>query len=189
MKNVILLHGQPDKEEYYDPSEPSASNAHWFPWLQKQLLVSGKQAQTPEVPECYELNWNVWKKEVERFELNQDTVLVGHSTGGGFWIRYLSEHPQIKVGKLILVAPWNDPFNEFGTDFFKYEIDADLAQRTGSIVILASKDDDKSIIATVEQLQNTINNVEVIWYEDKGHFTERSLGSKEFPELLKEILR
>jgi uncharacterized protein len=39
MKNAIILHGNPSKEEYYDPKMPSMSNAHWIPWLQAQLLT------------------------------------------------------------------------------------------------------------------------------------------------------
>jgi hypothetical protein len=33
MKNAIILHGGPDKQEYYDPETPSQSNMHWLPWL------------------------------------------------------------------------------------------------------------------------------------------------------------
>lgn len=38
MKNAIILHGGPDKEEYYDPKARSMSNSHWIPWLQAQQL-------------------------------------------------------------------------------------------------------------------------------------------------------
>lgn len=31
---AIILHGMPDKEEYYDPANPSQSNRHRIPWLQ-----------------------------------------------------------------------------------------------------------------------------------------------------------
>ena len=37
-RNAVILHGQPSREEYYDPNAPSMSNAHWLPWLQAQLL-------------------------------------------------------------------------------------------------------------------------------------------------------
>lgn len=38
MRNAILLHGLPSKEEYYNPDRPSSSNSHWFPWLQNYLV-------------------------------------------------------------------------------------------------------------------------------------------------------
>jgi predicted alpha/beta hydrolase family esterase len=188
MPTAILLHGQPDAEEYYDSTVPSASNAHWFPWLQKQLLVKGIHAQTPEVPNCYELNYGVWLKEVERFEIDPETILVGHSTGAGFWIRYLSERQDLKVGKVVLVAPWIDPFDEFRTGFFKFDYDSELVARTGGITIFVSEDDEESVLKSVELLQENIKDVKIIRFLDKGHFTENSLGKKEFPELLEEIL-
>lgn len=183
MKSAILLHGQPDKSEYFDKDVPSASNAHWFPWVQKQLLVEGIHAQTPEVPSCYELNYGVWLKEVERFDIYKDTILVGHSTGGGFWLRYLSERPDLRVGKVVLVAPWLDPFSEFDTDFFKYEYDSELVARTGGITIMVSEDDEDSVLESARILEQKIQGIKVIRFKDKGHFTKTSLGKKEFPEL------
>jgi hypothetical protein len=77
MKNAIILHGGPSKEEYYDPGSPSMSNAHWIPWLQGQLLKHEIAANTPEVPHAFDRNWEVWKKEVERFEItSQKSSLV-----------------------------------------------------------------------------------------------------------------
>src|ERR1035437_2663493 len=127
MKNAILLHGRPGKEEYYDSNIPSASNAHWFPWLQKQLLVHDVKADTPEVPFAYEPKWELWTKEVERFEIGPETLLVGHSTGAGFWVRYLSEHKDLKVGKVILVAPYLDMEKEEEPEFFDFELDRNMS--------------------------------------------------------------
>ena len=105
MKNAIILHGQPGKEEYYNPERPSMSNAHWIAWIQAQLLKNDIAAATPEVPFAFKPEWELWKQEVERFDINPDTILIGHSRGGEFWLRYLSENKDIRVGKVILVAP------------------------------------------------------------------------------------
>lgn len=109
MKNAIILHGKPDKEEYYSETAPSPSNAHWLPWLQKQLIIRDIKADTPEVPYPYELDYATWAREFERFDVTPETVLVGHSCGGGFIVRWLCEHADVHVGKVVLVAPWTDP--------------------------------------------------------------------------------
>jgi hypothetical protein len=44
------------------------------------------------------------------------------------------------------------------------------------------------VLKSVELLQENIKDVKIIRFLDKGHFTENSLGKKEFPELLEEIL-
>ena len=118
MRNAIILHGGPSKQEYYDPKAPSMSNAHWIPWLQGQLLKADVTTSTPEVPRSFDRNWKIWNTEVERFDINRETILIGHSTGAGFFIKYLSIHPEIMVAKVILVAPWLDPFQEHTKNFF-----------------------------------------------------------------------
>ena len=146
MKNAIILHGGPSKEEYYDPKAPSMSNAHWLPWLQGQLLKHDITAATPEVPHSFDRDWLVWLEEVERYNIGPKTILVGHSTGAGFWIKYLSINPNLKVDKVVLVAPWLDPDHEHTQNFFNdFEIDPNLVNRTSGVTIFNSDNDQGSV--------------------------------------------
>ncbi len=178
----------PHKEEYFDPKEPSLSNMHWFPWLQKQLIINGIIAQTPEIPNSYNPNYEIWKKEFERFDINSDTILVGHSCGGGFLVRWLSENKEINVGKVILVAPWIDPFRDDTTDFFDFKIDPDLVKRTKGITVFESDDDYESIQESIKILKEKIQGLKNKEFHQYGHFTYKSMGVLEFPELLEELI-
>lgn len=190
MKNAIILHGGPSKKEYYDPKMPSMSNAHWFPWLQAQLLKNEIAAATPEVPRSFDRVWNVWIKEVERYEITPETILVGHSTGAGFFIKYLSIHPEIKVGKVVLVAPWLDPDREHTVNFFDdFEIDPEFPRRCQSASVFYSTDDQKSVLKTVDILKDKVNGLHFRQFENKGHFTIEDMHATEFPELLAEALK
>ncbi len=189
MKNAIILHGRPSKEEYYNPDRPSPSNCHWLPWLQAKLLKKDIAAATPEVPFAFEPLWERWVKEVERFDINQDTILVGHSCGGGFWLRYLSEHKNLKVGKVVLVAPWIDVEQEDPNHFFEFKIDKDLVNRTGGVTIFHSDDDHKIVQTSVKKLQNELKNFKLQSFHDYGHFTYGSMKTVEFPELLEGCLK
>lgn len=189
MKNAILLHGRPGKAEYYDSTIPSASNAHWFPWLQKQLLINEIAAATPEVPYAFEPKWDLWVKEVERFEIGPETTLVGHSTGSGFWIRYLSEHPDLKVGKVVLVAPYLDVEKESIPDFFDFEIDRNMAARTKGLTIFHSDNDKPEMQSTVKLLKERLKNFKYVEFHNYGHFTLTDMRTRKFPELLKECLK
>lgn len=188
MKNAILLHGLPGKKEYYNPDWPSASNSHWFPWLQKELLMREIKADTPEVFRVYELLWDSWVNEVERFAIGPDTTLVGHSAGGGFWVRYLSEHPEIKVDKLILVAPWMDPDHEYNTGFYDFDVDANLVDRVNEFIIFSSDNDGKEMKDTIETLVERFPCANVREFHEYGHFTQRTLKDNKFPELLEVIV-
>lgn len=189
MKNAIILHGGPSKEEYYDLGLPCESNAHWLPWLQAQLVKRDVAAATPEVPRSYDRNWEVWQREVERFDIGPETLLVGHSTGAGFWVKYLSINPDLRVNKVVLVAPWTDPEQIHTKNFFDdFEIDPNMVQRTAGITIFDSDDDDADVRQTATILRSTVKDIGYREFHNYGHFLVGDMGTTEFPELLREIL-
>ena len=189
MRNAIILHGRPDpgQEEYYNPAFPSASNSHWLPWLQKQLLIQDIAAHTPEIQNSWKPDYETWCKEFERYDIGAGTLLVGHSCGGGFLVRWLSEHPEITVGKVVLVAPWLDPHHTAGA-FFDFVIDPHLARRTAGIVIFNSDDDGQDIHTSVQTIQSTIEDVLYREFHNYGHFCFGDMKTTEFPELRDELL-
>jgi predicted alpha/beta hydrolase family esterase len=192
MKNAILIHGWADKHEFYDPKYPTASNSHWFPWITKQLMINDIHTVSLEMPNGFYPKYGVWSKELGRFDIGSETVLVGHSCGGGFLVRWLSENPNQKVGKVVLVAPWigirfnDEPFDE---TFFDFEPVSSIAKQTEGIFIFNSIDDMPEVLESVKLLRNKVDNAQYREFKDKGHFTLSSLGTEEFPELLEEILR
>lgn len=187
MKNAIIIHGICDKAEYFSDEYPSLSNSHWLPWLQKQLLIRGILAQTPEMPEPYQPEYDQWKTQFKEYEVNDETILIGHSCGGGFLLRWLSEN-KIKVNKLILVAPWLDPERKETTSFFDFTIDKDIINRIEQIHLLVSKNDDKDILESVEIIRKNIFNLLYQEFSDFGHFTLGHMKTNKFPELLATVL-
>lgn len=187
MKTAVIIHGYNDKSEYLDTSRPAASNDHWLPWIQRQLLLKGILAQTPEMPGFYEPNYQAWKEMLERFDLDEETILVGHSCGGGFLIRWLSEN-NIKVGKVVLVAPWLDPDGELKSDFFTFEMDKNLVSKTSGLTIMYSTDDHLDILRSIEILKSEVKDIEFQEFKGKGHFVLGSMKTQEFPELLANLL-
>jgi len=190
MRNAILIHGWATKDEFYNPKYPTSSNSHWFPWLSKQLIIRDIHTVAVEMPQSYLPNYEVWKKELERFDINEDTILVGHSCGGGFLVRYLSENNHMRVNKVVLVAPWMgiNPDQPFDSSFFDFEIDRSLVNRTTGLVVFNSTNDVESVHKSVDIIRNNIDGIKYIELENKGHFTLKGLGGEEFPELLQEIL-
>lgn len=189
MKNAIIIHGKPDKEEYYSDKYPSSSNFQWIPWLQKQLIMRDIEAVTPEMFHAYNPDYKIWKREFERFNVTPETILVGHSCGGGFLIRWLSENKEVKAGKVILVAPWLDPDRELDTGFFDFDIDTDLAARTKELIVFISDDDFDSIQKSVEKIKSEMKDIKLREFHGYGHFIVQHMKKEEFPELLEECLK
>lgn len=188
MKTAILIHGTCDEEEYFSDLYPSLSNSHWLPWLQKQLLIKGIFTQTPEMVDAYKPEYKKWKKEFERFDVNEESILVGHSCGGGFLLRWLTENKR-QIDKLILVAPWLDPDRVKTTDFFEFEIDTELKNRIKEIHLFVSEDDDEDIHKSVDLILKVLPNIEIHKFKDKGHFTFGQMKTDKFPVLLETIIK
>lgn len=183
MKTAIILHGKPDKEEYYDVNRAASSNCHWLPWIQKQLLLKDIVAQTPEMPIPYNPEYSAWKEMFEHFPINEETILIGHSCGAGFIVRYLSEE-DVQVGKVVLVAPWVDPEKSLETGMFEFSIDENIVSKTQGITIFSSTNDMDTVQKSVELIKSKVHDMKVVEFENAGHFCYDDMGTGAFPELL-----
>lgn len=181
MRTAIILHGTCDQNEFYDPAFPSLSNSHWLPWLQKQLLINGYVTQTPEMPNAFAPDYGVWKSEFERCEINAESILVGHSCGGGFLLRWLSENP-VAVRRVALVAPWLDPDAAKCPEFFDFSIDGSITKRC-DLHVLNSDNDDADIHESVRRICVALPDATRHDFKSHGHFCFGDLGTVEFPAL------
>ncbi len=192
MKRAILVPGRPDKEQFYDPAWPTNNNNYWFPWVLKQLQINDVWAVAIDPPTPWQPRYDVWKREFERFDITPETILIGHSCGGGFLVRWLSENQDIKVGRVILVAPWLNPENNpvsDTADFFDFKIDVDLLSRTNGATVFNSDNDYATIQESVRRIVDSLPGIRLVTFHNKGHFRSSDLGTVAFPELLEEALR
>ena len=186
MKHLVILHGCCSKEEFFDETVPSLSNSHWLPWIQKKLITIGIPAQTPEMPQAYDPEYENWKRVFNRFTVDDESLLVGHSCGAGFLLRWLGETKK-HLGKLILVAPWLD-LNRKRGGFLDFEIDPSIESGVNELHILFSSDDKVAgVKESVEILRRAFAEAKVHDLGDKGHFTSQEMKTPAFPELLKLI--
>lgn len=190
MRKAVLIHGWSTKKSFYDSTQPTASNSHWFPWVSKQMMVRDIHSIAPEMPRSFYPEYEAWKKELERFEIDEQTILIGHSCGGGFLVRWLSENPSVKVGKVVLVAPWMGirPDQDFDSSFFDFTINPEIASQTRGMTIYNSDDDVAEIQESVELLRQKLHNIRYREFSGYGHFTIMSMGTEEFPELVEEVV-
>ncbi len=187
MKNALIIHGYYSLQQF-DEADNTPSNSHWIPWLSRQLMIKDIFTRAIEMPKANLPLYEAWQKEFERYDITADTVLVGHSCGAGFLVRWLGENSHAKCQKLVLVAPslglsWSD------RTFFDFEIDGEIQNRVGKILIFVADDDKQYIHDAVKIYSFKLPKSEIISLKTGGHFTFQDMAKKEFPELLEEILR
>lgn len=187
MKNVIIVHGKPSKENYYDRDGYVSSNFGLIPWLQNQLLTRDIMPNVPEMPHAYAPEYQSWKREFERFDITPDTILVGHSMGGGFLLRWLSENPNSTVNCTILVAPSLDPLRSNETGFCEFDIDPTITDRT-RLVVMTSDNDSEKAEQSRQMIVDAVPAADIRMFPGYGHFIPDHLGKDTLEELVDIIL-
>lgn len=183
MKKAVVLHGMPEESEY----QHAESQKHWIPWVKEKLEEQGFEVFTPELPRPFAPVYEDWLAVVKQFPIDQDTILIGHSCGAGFLVRYLSEN-SVRVGKIVLVAPYLDADKDHIPEFFDFALKADLVNQTAGVTIFISTDDDWDIQESTKIISKGCKGTVVRKFKDKGHFCFSDMGTREFPELLETII-
>ncbi len=188
ISNVVIVHGSNSNEK--EAKEGKLENErHWKPWLKRELEKRGINVSNNLYSKDWQPRYKEWKKEFEKNEINENTVLVGHSAGCAFLLRWLSENKK-KVKKIILVAPYilDIPEAPFLSDLVNFKIDKDIKNYFDELIIFYADNDSNYIIESTKFVNKKLG-AKLIELEGMGHFTEKHMGTKEFPELLEEILK
>ncbi len=187
VKRVFIVHGWGGYPE-----------EGWFPWLKEELINRGFEVYVPSMPETDNPTIENWVENLKKIVKNPDfnTSFVGHSIGCQTILRYLQElKSDIKVGKIILVAPWfrlkmyetkeeveiAKPWIERKIDFTK------VLLHTKDITSIFSNNDYFVYVEDSEILKKNLGS-KIIIEKNKGHFSG-SDGIKKLPSVLNELTK
>ncbi|MEJ2267493.1 MAG: alpha/beta hydrolase [Nanoarchaeota archaeon] len=194
MKKVIIVHGSPPNIEKSLNPKTRTYDKHWIPWIKKELIGNGLKVFTPLMPEPWYPDYNIWKKEFEKIFVDEESILIGHSAGCAFLVRWLGETRK-KINRLILVAPWkiadkekHKELFEIKEKFYHYPIDNFVKNNVGEIIYFTSNDEDEDGKKSVKIFNDALGG-KIIELKNHGHFTLGDMGTEEFPELLEEVLK
>lgn len=167
-------------------SKTRTYDKHWIPWIKRELSARGIKTETPLMPNPWAPDYNTFKKEFEKYPVSEHTVLIGHSCGCAFLVRWLGESKR-KINMLILVAPWKKPGkNKIRRAFYEYPIDKTIKSRVQKIVLFTSDDEEESGRKSLKLFYKAFGG-KIITLKGRGHYTMGDMGTDAFPELLKEI--
>ncbi len=184
--NCIIVHGGPINVV---PSKPhDLANMYWMGWLAKKLNSMNIPTQNPSMPDPWNPKYEDYKSEFQKYDVNENTILIGHSRGCAFLVRWLGETKK-KINKLILVAPYKIAVgdNEFKKKFYDFEIDGSIKNRVNKIIIFTSNNEEIEGKESVKLFHDKFGG-KIINLRNKGHYTLDDVETKEFPELLDEII-
>jgi len=194
-RQVVVIHGGETFNTYEDYLTwlnakeldlEKMRGKRWKSTLQDEL-GEGYEVLMPSMPNAMNAKYLEWRIWFEKFipYMEDEVILLGHSLGGIFLTKYLSENvlPR-KIRGIFLVAP---PFDTRDSDFsladFIQPGSADrLWSQCGNVAFYFSSDDEVVPISNMEAYKAMLPFARYSIYGDRGHFNQ-----EKFPELVEDI--
>jgi uncharacterized protein len=129
------------------------------------------------------LEWKIWFEKIVAL-LDETVVFIGHSLGGIFLVKYLSENnsPKKIKGLFLVAAPYNTPKDHPLVDFTITNSLDRVEGQSEKIFLYHSKDDVVVPFDNAESYQTELRGATLRVFEDRGHF-----NSENFPEIVQDI--
>ena len=184
MKNTLILHGTAG-----NPKE------NWFDWLRIELETQNYKVWVPQLPGSDKPNIERYNKFIlnnKSWEFNNESILVGHSSGAVEILGLLEALPEdTVVDTCYLVGVFE---NDLGWDalkgLFTKPFNFETIKKKAKRFILIHSDNDPYI--PLEQAKNIRKKLEgiIILLRGQKHFSVSTAGDKykQFPFLLDLIL-
>jgi len=197
-KQVVFIHGATGFSRYDDflrylkttpIDDPLAdSPKRWKHTLREDLGIDYEVflLSMPNKQNAKYREWQIWFERYFEF-LRDGVVLIGHSQGGCFLAKYVSENtmPMCVRALFLIAAPAGpDDFGgEDGGDFqFTIEKLPEGIRGIEDVLIFHSKDDPVVSFEHAQKYQKVIPKALLISFKSRGHF-----NTEDFPELLEQI--
>lgn len=158
---------------------------NWKSKLQEQL---GEKCEVllPSMPNKSNAKYLEWKIWFEKYIplLEDGVILVGHSMGGVFLAKYLSEviAPITIRATFLIAAPFD---KDDGRSLVEFNVTTPLTKlegQGGQIFLYHSKDDSVVDFSEFEKYQAALPGAHVRIFKDRDHF-----ACEELPEILEDI--
>lgn len=192
MKQVIAIHGGdafPTYEEYIEYLKREEVDPYRGKgWKANLPAALGEEYEVlqPRMPNPMNAKYVEWKIWFEKFfpYLKENVILLGHSMGGIFLAKYLSENefPKKVTATFLIAAPFED---DGGRPIVEFNLPASLEkfqEQGGKIFLYQSADDPVVNALEVEKYKKALPLAEVRMFSDRGHFNQ-----EEFPEIVEAI--
>jgi predicted alpha/beta hydrolase family esterase len=164
----------------------SPKHKMWFGWLKPQLEALGVEVIANDYPDAWDCKSSEWLPFLKRSGADQNTILIGHSTGSVASMRFAESNPilgSVLVGSYY--TDLGDPDEKVGGYFDTPWAWENIKQNQKWILQFHSTDDPWIPNNEAHTVHDELNT-ELHEFNDKGHFGVDK-PYLEFPELLKAL--
>lgn len=189
MKKVYIVHGWDGS-----PNEPL------FVWLDKNLSENGYEVKRLSMPNPETPVIKDWIDALDKeINLDENTILVGHSVGCQAVMRFLEyKNISFKIKGILLLAPWmhldqttieeeGEEVVEIARPWMETPIDFEKVKTSSENVTAIFSDDDVFVPISEEKFFSEKLGAKTIMEHEKGHFSPAE-NISELPSALNEII-
>lgn len=182
MANIFIIHGT-----FGSPEE------NWFFWIKGELENAGQEVFVPAFPTPENQSLDSWIKvfEKQEGELDENSVLIGHSLGCAFILNLL-ERTEVKIKLAVLVSGFvgalgNPKFDELNKSFADRVFDWNkIRENCKKFLVIHSDNDPHVPIEKAKELARNLGaEIEIV--KEAGHFNEAA-GYIKFELLLERLI-
>lgn len=185
VKKALILHGTDGNH-----------NENWFPWIKNELELRGFTVWSPDLPQANKPSIKRYCKfllDEKKWKFDQDTILVGHSSGAVAILGLLQQLPKdVSVDTCYLIGAFKDDLGwESLSDLFEDHYDFDLIKtKAKQFFFIHSDNDPYCPLEHAEFLSKELGGV-LLKKKGQKHFSVGTMGKQyeEFPDLLNLILQ
>lgn len=188
-RQILIIHGGHPADTYQKyllylkNAKVSIDDLRFRGWKASLDKKLGKEYEvlSPKMPNPQQARYKEWEIWFEKFAplLNKNAILIGHSLGGAFLAKYLSEKKfPGTIRATFLVA---SPFYEKKS----FKLPASLkkfSRQGGHIFLYQSRDDWVVSFKHFEKFRKALPEAAVRIFHGRGHFHQEN-----FPEIVKDI--
>lgn len=160
---------------------------NWFPYVERELSALGIKVLNRQFPDPLLARREFWLPFLRELGADQNTILVGHSSGAVAAMRFAEENPVL--GSVLVAGYLSDLGleSERKSGYFDRPWNWDAIRANQSWIIQFSSTDDPFIpIVEARSLREALGS-EYHEYEDQGHFGNGRSPKEQFPELIEAI--
>jgi len=195
MKQIIIIHGGDSfltndaylsflKNFKIESVDYFKNHKGWKDTLETELGAN-IEVLTPRMPNANNAKygeWKIWFEKLIPF-LSDGVLLIGHSLGGIFLVKYLSENrfPVRIEGVFLVAAPYDADTDECG-EFVAPTSLSLLAEQANKIFLYQSEDDPLVPFTELEKYRRALPNAAVRIFKNRGHFNQET-----FPEIIADL--
>lgn len=178
IKRVIILHGT-----------LGSPKGNWFPWLEKVLTERGLEVWIPQLPNADHPSLREWGDFVHNnspFALDEDTVVVGHSSGAILAL-LLAQEATEAIGGVVAVSVFYDNSLGWAPNNRLFDVTLDYDDIRDHILNGLCVHSDNDPYVPLDQARFVADRVdlELVVLEGQGHFNlEQSAAYMQFPWLV-----